>query len=315
MLIEELETLRESILSLELDPLRAAVRGQEVPDDFPHELVYKCLVAGIRYHDGFAIELRGKSLHQSLERAFNARDIMSNRIPKMEKPEDIPYCFWHPDVPSQGTLRQLLKNYPTLFMRYKVGRACAAGGYEELYKELDDLLPDVAVTEEARDNLPVSKGIYDMVMVGAFLNGDTCVRSTLEKRQPVHHEIFPPPFDITEDWCLAADGKRLEERPIPSDILSLLYAPLPPHLPSVEKGILIPMAAFTGNIDRYIRLRRPHPLNGEMQCIVRGIYHNTFFAKWCYEQPELAVLQKFDHARFVMNDDLTWLNNDRPFSK
>ncbi|EWZ46446.1 hypothetical protein FOZG_02585 [Fusarium oxysporum Fo47] len=315
MLIEELETLRESILSLELDQLRAAIRGQEVPDDFPHELVYKCLVAGIRYHDGFAIELRGKSLHQSLERAFNARDIISNRIPKMEKPEDIPYCFWHPGVPSQGTLRQLLKNYPTLFMRYKVGRACAAGGYEELYKELDDLLPDVAIAEEARDNLPVSKGICDMVMVGAFLNGDTCVRSTLEKRQPVHHEIFPPPFDITEDWCLAADGKRLEERPIPSDILSLLYAPLPPHLPSVEKDILIPMAAFTGNIDRYVRLRRPHPLNGEMQCIVRGIYHNTFFAKWCYEQPELAVLQKFVHARFIMNDDLTWLNSDRPFSK
>ncbi|KAH7486516.1 hypothetical protein FOMA001_g5606 [Fusarium oxysporum f. sp. matthiolae] len=75
------------------------------------------------------------------------------------------------------------------------------------------------------------------------------------------------------------------------------------------------MAAFTGNIDRYVRLRRPHPLNGEMQCIVRGIYHNTFFAKWCYEQPELAVLQKFVHARFIMNDDLTWLNSDRPFSK
>ncbi|KAJ4052262.1 hypothetical protein NW753_000251 [Fusarium oxysporum] len=233
----------------------------------------------------------------------------------MEKPEDIPCCFWHPDVPSQGTLRQLLKNYPPLFMRYEVGRACAAGGYEDLYKELDDLLPDVAIAEEARDNLPVSKGIHDMAMVRAFLNGDTCIRSTLEKRQPVHHEIFPPPFDIVESWCLTTDGKRLEERPIPSDILSLLYAPLPRHLPSVEKDILLLMAAFTGNIDRYLRLRRPHPVNGDMQCTARGIYHNTFFAKWCYEQLELAMLLKFVHARFIMNDDLTWLNNDRPFSK
>lgn len=155
--------------------------------------------------------------------------------------------------------------------------------------------------------------LFDEPQVGAFLNGDTCVRSTFENRQPVHHEIFPPPFDITEDWCLAAVGKRLEERPIPSDILSLLYAPLPRHLPSVEKDILILMSAFTGNIDRCVRVRRPHPVSGEMQCIVRGIYHNTFFAKWRYEKPELAALQKFVHARLIMNDDLTWLNNNRPF--
>ena len=147
MLVEELKTLRESILPLELEPLRAAIRGETVPDDFPHEIAYKCLVAGIRYHDGFAIELRGKSLHPSLERAFNARNIMSNRLSEMQKPEDIPYCFWHPDVPSQDTLRQLLKTNPTLLMRYKTGRACAAGGYAELYKELD-LLPDVAIAEE-----------------------------------------------------------------------------------------------------------------------------------------------------------------------
>lgn len=133
---------------------------------------------------------------------------MSNRIPEM-KQEDIPYCFWHPEVPSQDTLRQLLKAHPTLFMRYKIGRACAAGGYVELYKELD-LLPDAAIAEEARDNLPASQGIYDLVMggkslyrvmddynlclfdepeAGVCLNGDTCVRSTLDKRQPVHHEF------------------------------------------------------------------------------------------------------------------------------
>ncbi|KAF5574928.1 uncharacterized protein FSUBG_13988, partial [Fusarium subglutinans] len=116
MLVQELKTLREGILPLELEPLRAAVRGDAVPEEFPHELVYKCLIAGIRYHDGFAIELR-------------------------------------------DTLRQLLKAHPTLFMRYKIGRACAAGGYEELYKELD-LLPDVAMAEEARDSLPASQDDY-----------------------------------------------------------------------------------------------------------------------------------------------------------
>ncbi|KAF5983160.1 hypothetical protein FBULB1_3949 [Fusarium bulbicola] len=313
MLVEELKTLRESILPLDLDLLRAAIRGEAVPDDFPHQLAYKCLIAGIRYHDGFAIELRDKSLHQSLERAFNARDIMSNRIPEMRKPEDIPYCFWHPDVPSQENLRQLLKAHPTLFMRYKSGRACAAGGYEELYKELD-LLPDVAIAEEARDNLPASQGIYDLVMGAQNLyrvmnDYNLCLGSQYTT------EIFPPPFDITEDWCMAADGKRLEETAIPIETLALLYAPLPRHLPMADKDILILMSAFTGNIDRYVRLRRPRPINGEMQCIVRGIYHNTFIAKWCYEQPELAVLRKFVHARFIMNDDLTWINNGGSFTK
>ncbi|KAL4723613.1 hypothetical protein ACLX1H_009253 [Fusarium chlamydosporum] len=303
MFVEELEKLRDDIAPLELDPLRAAIRGQEVPEDFLHDLTYKCVVAGIRYHDGFAAELRGKSLHQSLERAFNARDIMSNRIPKMEKPEDIP--------------------------------ACAVGGYTELYKELD-LLPDVAMAEEARDNLPQSKDIYDLLMdepslyrvmddyniclldkpqPGAFLNGDTCVRSTLDKREPIHHELFPPPFDITEDWRLSAGGERLEDLPIPKDTLALLYAPLPRHLPTVDKDILILMAAFTGNIDRYSRLRRQRAINGEMQCVVRGIYHDTLFAKWCYQQPELAMLRKFVHARFIMNDDLGWLDNIESPSK
>ncbi|RGP71737.1 hypothetical protein FLONG3_7041 [Fusarium longipes] len=221
---------------------------------------------------------------------------MSNRVPEMKELHDIPYCFWHPDVPSQDTLRQLLKHHPTSLMRYQVGRACAVGGYTELYQELD-LRPDAAIAEEARDNLPTSKAIYDLVMgapslyrvmddyntcifenpeLGASLNGDTCVRSTLDQRQPVNHALFPPPFDITEDWCLGADGQRLEERPIPKDTLNLLYLPLPRHLPTVDKDILILMAAFTGNIDRYVRPRRPRTFNGEMQCIVRGIYHDTF---------------------------------------
>jgi hypothetical protein len=67
MLIEELKKLRQGIHDLELDPLRAAIRGQSVPRNFPHELVYKCLVAGIRHHDGFATALQGKLLHTSLE--------------------------------------------------------------------------------------------------------------------------------------------------------------------------------------------------------------------------------------------------------
>ncbi|KAM0486389.1 hypothetical protein ACHAP7_002189 [Fusarium lateritium] len=267
MPIEELTRLRGGIYPVKLDLLRAAIRGQSVPESFPLDLVIKCVVAGIRYHDGFAQELRSRSLNSSTERALNARDIMSNRILDMKQPDEIPYCFWHPG-----------------------------------------LLPDVAISEEARDNLPGSKDIYDMVMKApilyramddyklcllenpeplVFLNSDTCVQSTLDQRQPVSHELFPPPFDITEDWCLGAEGIRSEARVMPHDTISLLHTSLPRHLPTVDKDILILMAAFTGNVDRYMRL-------------------------WCYQQPELAVLRSYIHARSIMNNDLAWLNENQP---
>ncbi|KAM0324969.1 hypothetical protein ACHAPQ_008191 [Fusarium lateritium] len=244
MPIEELTRLRGGIYPVKLDLLRAAIRGQSVPESFPLDLVIKCVVAGIRYHDGFAQELRSRSLNSSTERALNARDIMSNRILDMKQPDEIPYCFWHPG-----------------------------------------LLPDVAISEEARDNLPGSKDIYDMVMKApilyramddyklcllenpeplVFLNSDTCVQSTLDQRQPVSHELFPPPFDITEDWCLGAEGIRSEARVMPHDTISLLHTSLPRHLPTVDKDILILMAAFTRNVDRYMRLVRPRMINGEI---------------------------------------------------
>ncbi|KAL4897126.1 hypothetical protein BDV59DRAFT_169855 [Aspergillus ambiguus] len=45
----------------------------------------------------------------------------------MSGPEDFPYCFWHPDVPHEQTLRHLVDKYPdNKLLRYSVGRACAA---------------------------------------------------------------------------------------------------------------------------------------------------------------------------------------------
>lgn len=82
-------------------------------------------------------------------------------------------------------------------MRYIVGRACAAAGYVDLYRELG-LRPDVAIAEEAREGgteggaeiyrmiiaPPVKFQIMDDIhrtidpetQIPAFLNGDTIVR-------------------------------------------------------------------------------------------------------------------------------------------
>lgn len=67
----------------------------------------------------------------------------------MDDPRYQPYCIWYPDIAREDTYRELAERYPS--MRYQVGRACAAAGYVDLYKELC-LLPDISIAEEARES-------------------------------------------------------------------------------------------------------------------------------------------------------------------
>jgi hypothetical protein len=300
-------------------------------------------VRGIRTHDGFAQDLYGQ--RPEFTRALNARAIMSNRVPNMNSPENFPYCFWHPDIPAEQTLRDLLERYPgNELLRYQIGRACAAGGYTSLYLELD-LLPDVAIAEEARDNLASGKMIYESIITsptrwncmddynhclhsplrpGAYLNGDTCVRSVLDQTLPVPKDgsylVSVPVFDITEDWCIDAEGTLPGARAVDPKAVQLLCEPLPADLPTIDKDLLILMAAWSGNIDRYARLRRPTMINGEMPCVIRGIYHHPFFAKWWLMQESVSqenVSQQIRmaiYARLIMNNDLSWLSESTPDS-
>lgn len=123
---------------------------------------------------------------------------MSDRIPEMSRSEEFPYCIWHPDVPTRETCRELVRRY--LQMKYHVGRVCAVAGYSDLFLELD-ILPEVHIAEEARDN--GSTTIFDAKMINPVksavmndcfrkiediprvgnLNGDTAVRSSLDIKQ------------------------------------------------------------------------------------------------------------------------------------
>lgn len=323
----------------------AAILGERVPEKI-YATTKLCLVRGIRYKDGFAGELSGIPELPEITRALNARAIMSNRVPEMKSPEEFPYCFWHPDVPSEETLRELLRQYPACsLLPYQVGRACAVGGYIELYHELG-LLPDVTIAEEARDNHKSGQLIYQAIMeapvryaymddykcclrenpiAGAHLNGDTCVRSMLDKRFPLGHTIVPMfpkgVFDITEDQRIDIEGMHPGDRPVCPETVKLLYSPLPDDLPSVDKDLLILMAAWDGNIDRYNRLRRPRLIDGEIPCIVRGIYHHPFFAKWWLTQSYGlesgygGVVRKAVYARCIMNNDISWLKATIPDSQ
>ncbi|KAK1762664.1 hypothetical protein QBC33DRAFT_551667 [Phialemonium atrogriseum] len=350
------------------DDCVAAMRGERAPSEQVDQLpdVMRCSVLrGIRHHHGFATELRTMSCGPEHIRALNARAIMSNEIPDIDKPEHIPYCIWYPDVATEDTYRALVRRYPQ--MRYHVGRATAVAGYVDLYRELD-LLPDLAIAEEARDNAgnSGSREIFDLIvsqparwrvmddyarcvaletplLAKHGLNGDTAVRSLLGLRRRYdgrshntsdirgshgefrpddsdHEELARRYFNITEDWSIdefssvrnasCSCGKHDRETPLPdnSDMLALLWNPLPTDLPAGDKDVLILMAAYYGDIDRYERLRRPMLVSQvEELCVRRGIYHNTMFAKWWSLQPDSDHYryQCAINARAIMNNDLS----------
>ncbi|KAI8161337.1 hypothetical protein KHU50_008302, partial [Colletotrichum sp. SAR 10_65] len=354
----------------------AAFEGKRLPRDLGRELTRLCVVRGIRFHADFcfgpAAVLRGSL--PLFTRALNARAIMSNRIPDMDpdQPEDMPYCIWFPDLPSEDTLRDLVRCFPA--MAYQAARACAVAGHTELYKELSvQILPEVSIAEEAREN--GNHAIFNMIMQApcrykvfddynrtintttpkpAFMNGDTAIRPYLLETQafgppvgrmddeegdsePDDDELDPwglspslgfiqTRFNITEDMNIDLDGNSglpgLITPVVPNsdeEALKILCQPLPVDLTTCHKDLLILMAAYNGDIDRYHRLRRPRLLDHEIGCIVRGIYHNTLFAQWWKSQPlpegdELPI-RKAISARGIMNNDLSYIlspNGDCP---
>ncbi|CAG8903904.1 unnamed protein product [Penicillium egyptiacum] len=338
------------------DACNAAIHGQHIPVALGYELTRLSVIRGIRHHHGFAQELRGVT--PEFTRALNARDIMSGIIPTISKPDETPYCIWHPDVPDEGALRALVQRYPQ--MLYHAARACAVAGYIDLYKELDPL-PEVHVAEEAsyasveRSNKG-SQEIYQRTTSQqvkfaimndytrtvdindprvAFLNGDTAVFSSLGGgrehvdpkeisyfyREPGDRHYTSNYFNITEDWGI--DDHNHEAPDAPESYFPLLYGPLPIDLPPVNKDKLIVMAAYLGDIDRYARLHRPQMVRGEFFCIIRGIYHNSFWAKWWstqitqdattrFSEFETKQIQRAINARRIMSDDITWVTAGTP---
>lgn len=368
----------------------AALRGESLPTLDINAMSYTlqlCVLRGIRHHDGFATDLlrdlqtvaqKGVSVSmEAFQRTRHARAIMSNTIPDISSDDEIPYCIWYPDVASENTYRALARRYPK--MRYQIGRACAVAGYSDLYTELN-LLPDIAIAEEARDSVVRSRvsqenrgsqSILDCIVEQPVrwqvmndytkhveldnppvarhgLNGDTAVVSTLALRrdftvlreqphrlsdngatlQPpllINDEPAPCYFNITEDWNVDCNpdtyissagihDKHYTERPVSESMLELLWTPLLHHLPWGDKDLLILMAAYHGDVDRYARLRRPQPVShAESHCVNRGIYHSTAFAKWWSLQDDGNLrFSRSIHARFIMVNDLSRITADTP---
>ncbi|OAA45952.1 hypothetical protein BBO_03593 [Beauveria brongniartii RCEF 3172] len=126
-------------------------------------------------------------------------------------------------------------------------------------------------------------------------------------------------FNITEDMNIDEFAT-----PEPDDAANLAMAeylakPLPLDLPTGNKDILILAAAYSGNVDRYARLRRPHMVDQEAGCVVRGIYHCPLFATWWATQAlpsrparHAAWIAQAIHARMIMSNNLSRLTPDVP---
>lgn len=105
--------------------------------------------------------------------------------------------------------------------------------------------------------------------------------------RPSYGEILPLFPDIEEDRGLAEEGVELplHQKQYSYKEAKLLFTPLPRDLPTMKKDLLIQMAAYEGNIDRYARLMRPgYMTEEEAFSVVRGIFHHTMFARWWADQ-------------------------------
>ncbi|KAL0942738.1 uncharacterized protein CTRU02_200624 [Colletotrichum truncatum] len=327
-----------------MQPRISAFHGKALPQTHEDCPPYHIL-RGIRHHESFARSAEVRDFcsepgHERYARARNARLIMSNTVPEMLSESVKPYCIWYPDTATEETYRELARRHPE--MRYHVGRACAVAGYKTLYDELN-LLPDVSIAEEARDNgntdifeaitkQPVRYAVMDdykrtvnleSPKAGVNLNGDTAVRSSIHS-EPLEDDENPGQFtyrfthfDIQEDEHVGFKGWPSPGVSIlDSKYAYLAYSPLPRDLPPVNKDVLILMAAWDGNIERYSRLRRPFTIDNEISAVIRGVYHHTTFARWLdvcmgeiFPSSELDwaehYMRQAIHARFIMNNDLS----------
>ncbi|KAJ4015507.1 hypothetical protein NW752_006967 [Fusarium irregulare] len=275
---------------------------------------------------------------------------MSNQVPDQMEEDEQPYCIWHPDIATEETYRALALKFPT--MRYQVGHACAAAGYYDLYKDLD-LLPEVSIAEEARESQTEGgKLIYDEIMTcksrygimndckrevetceedyeyPAYLNGDTEVRWRLKARQKLSSDELQDLLPcIEEDMHLDIEKQDLDEEhgTLSDEEAKLLWQPLPQDLPTVKKTLLLQIAAYDGNIERFVRLAGGGRTLSELdlECVERGILHHSMFARWWADQvkedtvyaeavPHITWIQEPIIARRIMVNDYAYFEKGWP---
>ena len=345
------------------DDCNAAIRGQKIPGALGLKIHRMGVISGIRHHDGFAHELRG--LAPEFTRALNARAIMSGMIPDINDPSEMPYCIWYPNAPPQDTLRELVKRYPNTIYHAARACAVAGYShlYAELQVLPEVHTAAEARDASLARNNKGSEAIYEQIMSNhlkfevmndydrtinlenprpASLNGDTAVFSDLNARLLHSLEGFNQEsylctdhiewrgvdhtykhFDITEDRGI---GDHSFGAPSLANFWPYLSLPLPPDLPPINKDNLILAAAYSGNVDRYTRLRRPHMIEQEFHAVILGIHYHPPWARWWSTQvpeiPEIdpenasswdnSYIRRTINLRRIISDDISFITPNTP---
>jgi len=325
----------------------AALRGEAIPSALGVPLHRLCVIRAIRHHEGFGEELRGfrpvftRTLHARaiMSNVVPAIDTIEGMpyciwypgVASAQTYQEI--ATRYPAMLYQVARACAVAGYTDLYKQLNVLPDVHIA--EEARECGNIAIYNLIMAQPARYDImdDYQRRIKSEDPKRAYLNGDTCVRWMLDIKQGFQDvtaeyeedskngEIVYMPglwddegfkyrtFDLTEDMhideydsdpaVLRLSADRLE--------IQLLSSPLPLELPTVQKDLLILMAAYYGDVDRYSRLRRPEFVDKEYHCCVRGIYHNTLFAVWWSKQSELRLprLNQAIDARFIMNNVLS----------
>jgi hypothetical protein len=336
---------RLRVKKFDFEACLAAIRGQEIPVGLGHPLHRIAITRGLRHHAGYGRELRGvlpeftralnaqDIMNNSIPDIQSAEDTpyciwhptTASETTYRELARRYPSMAYHVGracaVAGYTELYQELDILPDVHIAEEA-REC---GSLEIF--------------HAIMSQPIRYGIMDDYNLSvdtsnrqqAYLNGDTAVRWTLEFKTEIpkdhnrsgslcSHDAMVSrwarraTFNITEDMNVAEKETPLYgcEEPFREKQLStrpfaqFLTEPLPADLPFIEKDLLIVMAAYHGDIDRYVRLRRPKMVIGELECCAHGIHHNSLFAAWWAKQhSKSSYINKAIDARFIMEDILS----------
>jgi hypothetical protein len=343
------------------DDCNAAIRGQKIPGALGLKIQRFAVIGGIRHHDGFAHELRGAApeFTRALNARAIMSGVIPEINDSPEIPYCIWYpappsqetlrnlVKRYPNVIYHAARSCAVAGYFDLYSEFQVlpevhvaaeardaSLARKNKGSEAIYEQImsNHLKFEIMNDYDRSVNLENPRP--------AYLNGDTAVFSDLTARM-LHAGVDNSSkrsvslvdyiewdwkeyntynhFNITEDM-----GVDDHSCGAPGPLLSfwpLLYSPLPSDLPPVNKDSLILSAAYRGDVDRYVRLRRPRMIEQEFHAIILGIYNHPLWARWWSTQVPEAPDKREDvslrcaiNARRIISDDITCITLDTPES-
>lgn len=352
---------RLSVTLYNKDDCNSAIRGEKIPIALGLNVTRFSVIRGIRHHDGFAHELRGllpeftralnaraimsgviPEINDSSEIPYciwypepPSQDTLRNLVKRY--PNMIYHAARACAVAGYVDLYSELHVLPEVHVAAEARDASLARknkGSEAIYNQImSNYLKFEIMNDYNRSvNLEYPRP--------AHLNGDTAVFSDLTARM-LHAGMDDSSkrsvkfvdyiewdtkeyntydhFNITEDMGIDEYSCGAPE-PLAS-FWPLLYSPIPEELPPVNKDNLILSAAYTGQVDRYIRLRRPKMIEQEFHAIILGIYHHPLWARWWSTQvPEIPkkredmLIRLAINTQRIISDDITCITPDTPES-